>query len=137
MENAAKRLRDALRESLQGNLKAAAMTVYEGASERDAGSRMAKWWDGTLNPPPLAFVLGLTGPHPEPLLRAIGDLASADWKPRRRDPDAVREELLNEVKDLNQRVSDLTERVDAAEFQAPRQGPVRARPRSEERRRPA
>jgi len=136
VEDSAKRIRDALRESLQGNLKAAAMTVYEGASERDAGSRMAKWWDGTLNPPPLAYVLALTGPTPEPLLRVLADLAGVDTVPRRRDPDVVREEVREELRDLGQRVADALERLDATELPA-RRGPHRVRSQREERRRPA
>lgn len=133
MDDEGRRLLVALRESLAGNLKAAAMTVYPGSSEQDAGSRMAKWWTGTLNPPAAAWALALAGPHPTPLLDVIGAAAGCNWTPS--NPATVRAAVRDELATLGARVADALQRMDDADAeerrllaQHERRGPHRAAP---------
>lgn len=132
MKDDDKRLLDALRASLQGNLKAAAMSIYS-TSEQDAGSRMSKWWTGALNPPAAAYVLGLRGPNPGPLLDVLADLAGAEWTPRTRDAAELRAEALEALANVSEQLEHIADELrdaDTAELRGERRGPHKVAPRS-------
>ena len=80
-------LLEALDESLAGAKKQAALAVYPEASEREAGSRLARILAGELNLPPALLQVALEGSNPGPLREYLAALGQ-------QDPTRVREKAL-------------------------------------------